>query len=102
MGRPTGSSQLSADELESGGVRVIAVHIAQETAQPVESPRVESAVFLQTVARTVAELLEGPARLGHTDHGHVEVSAFRHRVQRGKNLLVSQVARRAEEDQGVR
>jgi hypothetical protein len=46
-------------------------------------------------------LVEIPAGLGHTDHRHVEAAAFQHRLQRVEDLLVGQVARGAEEDQGV-
>src|ERR1700761_6220675 len=101
MGGPLSGSQLFTDALERGGIIVIAVHVAEETAQFVEGGWIESAVLLETVPRALAKLLEAPSRLGHADHGNVEVSPLRHRVQRREDLLVRQVARRAEEDQGI-
>ena len=59
------------------------------------------AVLLEAVARPRLELVEVPAGLGHADDRHVEVAALDHRLQRRKDLLVSQIARRAEENQRV-
>ena len=59
-------------------------------------------MVLQAVACPRPELVELPARPGHADDRHVEVAALQHRLQRWEDLLVSQVARDAEEDQGVR
>src|SRR6185369_15755651 len=56
---------------------------------------------LDAVASTRAKLLERPARACHRDDGHVEMAAARHRVQRGEDLLVREVARGAEEDERV-
>ena len=41
------------------------------------------------------------AGLGHADDWHIKVATFQHRLQRREDLLVGQIARRAEEDQGV-
>jgi hypothetical protein len=49
-------------------------------------------VFLNAVTRSVAELIDIPTRFGHADDRHIEVTAFRHRVQCRKNLLVSQIS----------
>jgi hypothetical protein len=58
-------------------------------------------VFFHAVARPRPQLVEAPAGLGDADDGHIEVAAFDHRLQRWENLLVSQIARGAEEDQRV-
>ena len=43
-----------------------------------------------------------PHRFGDADHGFVEVAAPQHRLQRGKDLLVSEITRCAEKHQRVR
>ena len=58
-------------------------------------------MLLQAVARTRPKLVEVPTRLGHADHRHVKVAAFHHGLQRGKDLLVSQIAGGAKKHQGV-
>ena len=52
-------------------------------------------------ARPLAELLQAPARARDADHRHVEVAAADHRLERGEDLLVGEVARRAEEDERI-
>ena len=47
------------------------------------------------------ELVEVPAGLGDADDGDVEGSALDHRLQRGKDFFVGEVAGGAEEDEGV-
>src|SRR5207244_7222867 len=46
-------------------------------------------------------LLEGPRRPRHADDRDVEVPALHHRLERWEDLLVGEVARGPEEDQGV-
>ena len=99
--RPLRRAELLAEGLKRGRVVVVAVHIAQQAAQLVERRGVESAVVLEAVARPGPELVEVPAGLGHADDRHVEVAAFHHRLQRREDFLVGQIARGAEEDQGV-
>src|SRR5262249_26776288 len=62
---------------------------------------VEPAVLGDTVARAGAHLVERPPRLRDADDGHVEVTAPCHRLQGGEDLLVGEVAGRAEENEGV-
>src|SRR5262249_40171800 len=66
-----------------------------------ERRRVEPAVPRHAVARAGPHLVESPPRLRHTDDGHVEVAAARHRLQGREDLLVGEVAGGAEEDEGV-
>ena len=47
------------------------------------------------------QLVKAPAGLGDANHRHIEVAAFDHGLQRGKDLLVRQVPGRAEKDQGI-
>ena len=58
-------------------------------------------MLLEAVVRPRPKLVQVPTRFGHADDRHVEVAAFDHRLQRRKNLLVGQIARGAEENQGV-
>ena len=97
LGRPSSLR----DGLERGRIVVVAVHVAQQARQLGEGRRVEAAVLLDAVLRPRLELVQGPARLGHADHRRLQVAAADHRLQRREDLLVRQVARGAEEDQGV-
>ena len=101
MRRPSRGAELFADRLIGRGVVVIAIDIAQQTAQLVVSRRIQSTVLLEAVAGPCPEPVEVPAGLGYADDWHFEVATFQHRLQRREDLLVGQIARRAEEDQGV-
>ena len=101
MRRPLGGAKLSADGLERRRVLVVAVDVAQQAAQRVERRGIEPAVLLEAVLGAGLELVERPAGLRHADDRHVEVAALHHRLQRGKDLLVREVAGRAEEHEGV-
>src|SRR5216683_1229023 len=102
VGRALGGAELLTNRIERRRGPVVAVDVAQLTGQLVERRGIESAVLLDAVARPGAELVEPPAGLRHADDRHVEVAAFRHRLQRWKDLLEREIARGPEEDQGVR
>jgi len=101
MRRPFRSVEFFADRLKSGRVCVVAVYIAQQADQLVEGCGVDSAVFLEAVVCPRAKLFEVPTGFGYADHRHVEVAAFDHRLQRGKDLFVGQIACGAKKNQGV-
>src|ERR1700692_752614 len=101
MRRPLRSVEFFADRLKSGRVGVVAVYIPQQADQLVEGCSVDSAVFLKAVVCPRAKLFEVPTGFRYTDHRHVEGAAFDHRLQRGKNLFVGQIACGAKKDQGV-
>ena len=101
VGRALGRAEFLAQGRERGRVLVIAVHIVQQRGQLGERRRVEAAVLFHAVARPRLELVQVPAGLGHADHRHIQMAAADHRLQRREDLLVRQVARGAEEDQGV-
>ena len=61
-----------------------------------------AAVLLDALAGARPELLERPARSRDADDRHVELPAPHHRLERGEDLLVGEVAGGAEEDQRVR
>ena len=58
-------------------------------------------MLLEALARPRAQLLEVQARLGDADDRHVEAAAPHHRLERGEDLLVGEVAGGAEEDERV-
>src|SRR2546425_8771361 len=99
--RPSGGAQLFADGLERRRVLVVAVDVAQQAAQLAERRGIEAPVLFEAVLGTGLELLELPAGLRHADDRHVEVAALHHRLQRRKDLLVGEIAGRAEEHEGV-
>jgi len=100
--RSHGTAQSLFQVLVGRGVAVIAVDIAQLLAEPGERILVNAAILLQAVARTLAQLVQGPASAGHFDDGHIQLAAPNQGLQRGKNVLVRQIAGGAEEDEGVR
>ena len=61
----------------------------------------QSAVLFETVTDTGAQLLEGPIGLGHANDRHVQCSPFDHRLKRGEDFFVGEVASRAEENESV-
>ena len=63
---------------------------------------IQAAVLGQAIFSSRAELLQGPAGLGYADHGDIQVAAQNHLLQGRENLLISEVACGAEEDQCVR
>src|ERR1017187_9008540 len=87
--------------IEGRGVLIIAVDILQHLHQFRKSCLIHTAMLRDTVVRSRAELVQIPSRLGYAQHGHIQISAFHHRLQRRENLLVSQVAGGSEEDQRV-
>src|SRR5262249_25565330 len=99
--RLPGRAQLRSDGLKRRRVLVVAVDIAQKAAQPVEGRGIEPAVLLEAVLGASPELFKIPAGLRHADDRHVEVTGLHHRLQRGKDLLVREVAGRAEEGEGI-
>src|SRR5262249_45340701 len=74
---------------------------AQEADELVERRGVEAAVLFQALFDVLAELLEVPTRLGHADDRDVEAAALYHRLQRGKDLFIGEIAGRSEEDERV-
>src|SRR5439155_697290 len=95
-------TELLAYSLERRRVSVVPVDVAQEAAERIEPTGIESAMLLDAVARAGAKLVQAPSCLGDADDRHVEVTALRHRLQGGKDLLVGEIARGAEEHEGIR
>ena len=74
----------------------------QQAAELLEGRRIHPAVLFQAVFSPGAELVEVPARLRDSDDRHVEMPPFDHRLQRGKDFLVGQIAGCTEKDQRIR
>ena len=100
--RAPGIAQRLLERLEGVRVVVVAAHVPEQGEEPVEGVAVvDPAGLRDAVRRALAQLLEAPLRGGNTDHRHVEDAALRHRVERRKDLLVREIAGRAEEHQGI-
>ena len=57
---------------------------------------------VETFPRPRTKLVQGPAGPGHADDRYIEMAALYHGLQRWKYFLVGEIARSAEENQGVR
>jgi hypothetical protein len=99
-----GSARVSEFPSESGvgrGIAVVAVDVPEQRVELCECVRFERSVLRHAVSCAGAQLIEGPIRFCDADHRHVEAPPARHRVQCREDLLESQVAGRAEEDECV-
>ena len=101
MQRALGQAQGVAEALVGVRVAVVAVNILEPLGQPLERRFVHPTVLLQAVSRSRPKLLQVPARLRHSNHRHVQPPGLGQPLERGENLLVGQVARRAKEHQRV-
>ena len=90
-----------AKRVEGCAVCVIAIDITEQAAQLFESCGIKPSVFLQAIFSPSAKLFEVPTRFRDADHRDIEVTAFDHRLQRGEDFLVGEIAGRTEEDQCV-
>src|SRR5262249_8956341 len=99
-----GVLQRRADRGERAGVPVVTVHVAHGLGELLERVLVvdATAVLLDAVVTSLAEVVDGPLRRRRPDHRDREMTALGKGVERGKDLLVGEVARCAEEDQRVR
>src|ERR1700677_2929308 len=76
--RPLRATEFFAKRLKSCRISVVAVHVSQKPVQLLEGGRIQAAMFLHTVPRPLAKLIEVPAALGDADYRHVEMPAFHH------------------------
>ena len=101
VGRMLGGAKLLPDRLERGWILIVAVDIAQQAQEFLESGAIHTAVLVDAVGGPCAELIEIPALLCHADHRNIEVAAFHHRMQRREDLLVREIAGGAEKNESV-
>ena len=59
-------------------------------------------MVLEAVARPIAQLVQRPAGACHADDRDIQIARSDQRLQRGEDLLVGQVARGTEKNEGVR
>src|SRR5262249_20745132 len=100
--RPARSVELVTDRLERRGIVVVTIDVTQQPTQRVEGDGVGHAVFDDTVVCPGPQLFERPTSFCYADDRHTQMASPDHRMQRRKDLLVGEVARGAEEHQGVR
>src|SRR4029079_14807671 len=82
---------------------VVPADVAKERAELRERCGIHSVlVLLETVAGAGLQLLETPPFARHADDGHVEMPAADHRLERGEDVLVGEVTRRAEQHERIR
>ena len=95
-------AKLLAQRMKRCRILVVAVNVMQQTNQLFESGGINSAVFFKALLRSCLKLSELPPSFRHADDRHLQVSAFYHRLQCRKNLLISKVSRSAEKNQRIR
>src|SRR5947209_319782 len=101
MRRPLRAIEFFTELLKGGGVGVVAIHIAQQPDQLAERFGIKSAVLHDALVCALPKLIEIPPGLGDANDRNVQAPAFHHGLQRRKNLLVGQIARGAEEHEGI-
>src|SRR5579863_4829883 len=102
MRRMLSPAEFFAKRVKGCAASVITIDVVQQATQLFKGCSIESAVFFQAVLGPGAKLVEVPARFRDPDDGYLEMPAFDHRLQRGKDFLVGQVAGCSEKDQRVR
>src|SRR5262249_22710522 len=96
-----GAERLPEDG-EGRGIAVVSIDVLEPREELPEGLLVHaSAVLVDARLRALAQLFERPSRLRDADDGHAQVPVHRHVLERREDLLVSEVSRGAEEDEGV-
>ena len=97
-----GAAEGLAQAVEGSVLAVVAVDVLQQREELREGGVVDAAAMLgEAGPGALTQLIERPAGLGDADHGNVEMAPLDHRLQGGKDHLVSEIAGRAEEDERV-
>src|SRR5207244_3214117 len=98
---PLRRAKFFAQRLKRGRIGIVAVDVAQQFRQLVESRGVGATVLFNAIACARAQLIPVPGGPGNADHRHIEMPAFHHRLQRREDLLVRKIAGGAEKYQRV-
>ena len=88
--------------LVGGRILVVAADVLQPRRQLRKRAGIDIAIVLEAVARPLAQLVQRPAGASHAYDRHIQMARADQRLQRRENLLVGQVAGRAEENEGIR
>ena len=101
--RALGALERLLQRVEGLGLVVVAADVADRLLQLVERGAVvdAAAFLLDRVAHALVHLVVGLRAAGDADHTRHQLAALGHRVQRGEDLLVGEVAREAEQHEGV-
>src|SRR5271165_4397340 len=99
--RPLASLQFLAESLEGTEIVIVSIDIAQQGRELLECRGIDSAMFFEAIVSARLELIERPPSFGDADDRHIQMPAFNHSLQGGKDFLVCQVAGRSEENQCV-
>ena len=91
-----------AELIEGGRILIIAVHIAEQFGKLLKRGGIKPTVLFQAVFCPLSKLVQIPAGFGNADYRNIKMSTFNHSLQSRKDLLVRQIARRAEEYQCIR
>ena len=94
-------AELFAERGVGGRSAVVATDVAKPLLELREDGLVDAAVSLDTRTGARPELLDRPVRPRDPDDGYLEMPPPFHRIERGENLLVHEVAGGPEEDEGV-
>ena len=81
---------------------IIAVNVPQQRRQLREGGLVEATVPADARVGARSELIEIPILPGNPDDGDIEAAPFYQRLQRRKNLLVSEISCCAKEHESIR
>ena len=100
-GRAHGATERLAQAVEGGRVLIVAGHVRQARDEPFVGGRVDAPVSREALADARAHLVEAPRLTRDRDDRHAQLIVPGHRLQRGKDLLIGQIAGGAEQDERV-
>src|SRR5258705_9255887 len=82
MRRPLRGAELLANRLKGCRVVIVTVDVTQQARKLVQRRGIgTTSMFVETFARSRAELVDVPTGLGHADDRHIEMAAFDHRLE---------------------
>jgi hypothetical protein len=58
-------------------------------------------MMLKTITSPRSKLIDRPTCLCHSDHGHIQMIALQHRLQRGEDFFIRQIARGSVKNKGI-
>ncbi len=102
MRRPFRIAERLPQLLVGGWVLIVAVNVLELLHEFAERSLIHaSPVLAEALTGARSELLHRPTGFGDTDDGNRQGLAADHVLQRGKNFLVREIARRTKEHEGI-